>query len=382
MQEPSMEPLNYVEVSRMSSILKPAKHPAVLCSTLLAAALLLSFASVALSQVAPDRVYYGINRAIPMTITVPEGAKGDVSLQLIAPVSSEVVEKSAAAAGAVNVAEKFPMLWTTSSPRVLYLQLVVGEKKIGPAVVLQPMLTPQYASKVDAMGNPVWIPSPRMYSGVRAYVDKHVLIDTSKGEIEIALRPDVAPNTVWNFRGLVEGGFYTEVIFHRIADINADGATDILQVGDPGAGDPTKAGAGGPGYYINLENSTLPHDAGIISMARTRDNKPGSPNTNGSQIFLCLTKSGTSDLDGKYTTFGETVKGLDVMKSIGAVQTNAVTSRPIDPPMLKSAKLIDAPPFGDAAKPAGAEANVDTKPDAKPVEKPAEKPAEKPVDKR
>lgn len=346
-----------------------ATRPALPLAALIAAASVLSLTSLAASQIAPDRTYYGINRTIPMQITVPEGAKGDVSLQLIAPVSNEVVEKAAAAAGAVNLAEKFPALWTTSTPRVLYVQLVVGDKKIGPAVVLQPMATPQYARSVDGAGNPTWSAGgPKIYSGIRAYVDKHVVLDTSKGEVVLSMRPDMAPNTVWSFRGLVEGGYYTEVIFHRIADLNGDGSIDILQVGDPGAGDPTKAGQGGPGFYIDLEKSTLPHDAGVISMARTPD-----PNTNGSQVFLCLNKAGTGFLDGKYTSFGETVKGLDVMKALGAVQTNPQNSRPVDPPMIKSARLIDAPPIGDAVKPAAApDAKPDIKPDAKPAEKPAD----------
>ncbi|MBC7773627.1 MAG: peptidylprolyl isomerase [Pyrinomonadaceae bacterium] len=360
----------------LMSFQKTAKRSSPVCSALIAAATVFSLTSAAFSQIAPDRTYYGITRAIPMTITVPAGAMGDVSLQLIAPASYEVVEKATAAAGAVNLAEKFPTLWTTSSPRLLYVQLLVGETKVGPAVVLQPLVTPNYAKSADGVGNPAWAPGPKVYSGVRAYVDKHVVLDTSKGEIELSLRPDMAPNTAWSFRELVGGGFYTEVIFHRIADLNADGTIDILQVGDPGAGDVAKAGSGGPGFNIDLERSTLAHDSGIISMARSQD-----PNSNGSQFFLCLNKSGTSFLDGKYTTFGETVRGLNVIKTLGTVQTNA-SARPIDPPMIKSAKLIDAPPIGSAATPAGGETKPDAKPDTKLDTKPAEKPAEKPADKR
>ncbi len=302
----------------------------------------------AAAQLTPDRTYYGINRAMPMKIALPQGAAGDAEIQLLAPVSAEVVEKSAAAAGPVNLAEKFPMLWTTSAPRLLYAQLVVGGKKIGPAVVLQPLVTPAYASGIDRAGNPMFPPDDKrqkLYSGVRAYADKNVVLDTSKGEIEIAMRPDMAPNTVWNFRELVGGGFYTEVIFHRIADLSGDGIIDILQVGDPGAGDPAKAGGGGPGYMIDLEPSKLLHDFGVVSMART-----GDPNTNGSQIFMCLNKSGTSFLDGKYTTFGQTIRGGEALKALAAVPTNQ-QSRPIDPPMIKTGRLVDAAPYGDSAKP-------------------------------
>jgi peptidyl-prolyl cis-trans isomerase B (cyclophilin B) len=271
-----------------------------------------------------------------MTVKLPEGAAGEAEVQLLAPQTAEVVEKAPVTPGAVNLAEKFTMLWTTAAPRLLYAQLVVGGKKVGPAVVLQPMVTPNYAPRVDQAGEPMFADNEKrqkLYSGIRAYVDKNVVLDTSKGEIEISLRPDVAPNTVWNFRDLVAGGFYTDILFHRVMQGFMD------QVGDP-----LGSGGGGPGYYIDLEPSNLPHDFGVLSMART-----GEPNSNGSQIFLCLSRNATAPLDGKYTSFGQIIRGGEVIKAIGAVPVKG--DRPVDPPMLKSAKLVDAAPYGDGPKP-------------------------------
>lgn len=306
---------------------------------LLFLALAMPFASRAHAQLTPDRTYYGIDRPMPMTVQLPAGAEGDVEIHLLAPVSAELVEKTAAASGKLNLAEKFPSLWTTKDPRLLYAQLVVGGKKIGPAVVLQPLLTPRSVA-ADRTGAPAFMPEEnwkqmRQYSGIRAYTDKHVVIDTAKGEIEIALRPDVAPNTVWNFRELVAGGFYTDIAMHRIIP------NFVIQFGDPNG-----VGNGGPGFHVDLEPSTLPHDFGVISMARSRD-----PNSGGSQVFLCLSREATQSLDRGYTSFGETVKGADAIQALGATPLIPNTDKPAEPPLVKSAKLVDAPPYGDGPKP-------------------------------
>src|SRR5438477_8660998 len=110
----------------MSTRPGPVRPPLgpIVCALAAAAA----SASPAAAQLTPDRAYYGINRPMPMTVRVPGGAEGEAEVQLLAPQSAEVVEKAAVTPGAVNLAEKFPMLWSTASPRLLYAQLVVGGK--------------------------------------------------------------------------------------------------------------------------------------------------------------------------------------------------------------------------------------------------------------
>ncbi len=297
--------------------------------------------ATASAQLTTERLYNGIGRSIDAHVKVPDGATGAASVALLAAASGDELARAPVDPGDVDLAALFPGLWTEANPRVRYAQLMVGDKAVGPAVVIQPMLSPTYAAQVDGSRppNPVWGPNPRpTFSGVRTYVDKYVELNTSHGKIVIRLRPDKAPNTAFNFRSLAEGGYYTDIIFHRILE------SFVIQVGDP-----TGSGTGGPGYFVDLENSDLHHDFGVLSMARS-----GDPNSNGSQVFIALTRQRTAGLDGKYTAFGETIAGADTITSIASVKVDEA-GRPVsDPPVLESARLVDADPYPD--QPAAAKA--------------------------
>lgn len=306
---------------------------AVLASSFLAAD--------AMAQLTPDRMYYGKSRSIPMTVEVPTGATGPVQIRLFQHGAAQPAETADAAAGKVDLAGLFPVLWTTSSPRLLYAQLFVGDAAIGAPVVLQPLTTPKYAQGTNPSNATInWQATPgAVYSGLRAYTDKHVVMETSEGEIRFAMRPDEAPNTAFNFLHLVESGFYTDIIFHRIVAMTRNGAPFVVQ-----AGDPTGQGSGGPGYFIDLEASNQLHTFGVLSMARSND-----PNSNGSQFFIALSREGTSFLDGRYTGFGEAVSGADVILKIEQAPVRG--ERPIEPPVIRRAYTVEAPPFTERPKP-------------------------------
>lgn len=304
-----------------------------------APAALMMLASVSWGQLTPDRTYYGVGRAVPMTIAVPAGTEGEVRVTLNDAATGKEIARADAAPGGVNMATLFPQLWGDKPRQVLLAQLRVGETEIGAPVVLQPMVPPQKARA--APGGPVqFSPQGMVYSGLRAYTDRHVVLDTTSGEIRIALRPDAAPNTAWNFRGLVEGGFYTDIAFHRIIPaLPSTGKPFVAQAGDPGG-----VGSGGCGFHIDLEPSTLPHDFGVISMARS-----GDPDSGGSQFFLCLSRDGTAFLDGSYTSFGQIVSGGAALILISKAPLEG--ERPKEPmPRIITARLADAPPLG--ARPA------------------------------
>lgn len=339
-------------------------------------------AAVAQAQIVPDRLYNGFDRSIPVTVTVPSERSGEISMRLYAPseVNAGAYEpeaQAAAVAGKVDLATMFPMLWRDEKPHLRYAQLFVGNEPLGAPMVLQPMLTPERAELMavrtttdPTTGRAVTVPMLTndasqgramfegeqidmlraagrairdrqvTYSGIRTYVERHVVLDTTLGEIELIMRPDAAPNTVFSFLHLVDGGFYTDIVFHRIVPRARNGAPFVIQVGDP-----TGGGEGGPGYMIDLENSTLPHAFGVISMARSAD-----PDSNGSQVFICLSREGTSRLDGQYTSFGQTVRGGDVIQAIAATPVDQ-DGRAEDPPVLRSARLIPAPPIGTGPLP-------------------------------
>lgn len=301
---------------------------------------LLSVPALSLAQLSPVRSYNGIRRPLEIDVRVP-GSPRNVEIQLLAPVTAEVTAKAEARGGRQDLARLFPDLWASKTPAVRYAQLVVDGRKIGSAVVLQPMLNPTI-SRLKADGKTVeFVPDEDgpMFNGYRAYVDQHLVVETSLGNMEFRLRPDAAPNTTWTIRELARGDFYRDSIFHRVVAKRADGTPFVIQ-----GGDPTGTGSGGPGFAYPLENSPLPHAFGVISIARSTD-----PNTNGGQFFVALSRAGTKHLDSRYPSFGECVKGGDVVLKIGAVPVGK-EDRPTDPPKIKRVKLVNAPPYGEGPK--------------------------------
>ena len=124
-----------------------------------------------------------------------------------------------------------------------------------------------------------------------------VKLRTTRGVIRARLWVDDAPRTAANFVALVRKKFYDKLVFHRVVP------NFVSQGGDP-RGD----GAGGPGYMIPCEINLRRYGEGTMGMALSgRD-------TGGSQFFF--THAPEPHLDGRYTTFGEIVSGLEVATSL------------------------------------------------------------------
>ncbi len=174
------------------------------------------------------------------------------------------------------------------------------------------------------------------------------VIKTGMGEMVVGFWPDVAPNTVANFKKLARQGFYDGTCFHRVVK------GFMIQGGDPLTKDPSKEaewGTGGPGYHIDAEFSHRHHARGVISMARNGDPReqygqpprPQFANSAGSQFFICQADDGF--LDGKYTDFGKLIKGYDVLDKIANVPVRPVggeNSRPIKRVDVISIRIVPA----------------------------------------
>ena len=111
-----------------------------------------------------------------------------------------------------------------------------------------------------------------------------------------------APLSVTNFKYLADGGFYNGLTFHRVVP-------DFVVQG----GDPAGTGAGGPGYTIPAEIKR-PHLKGALAWARLGDDVNPEKASSGSQFYITL--AATPFLDGNYTVFGQTIKGMDVVEKI------------------------------------------------------------------
>ncbi len=153
-----------------------------------------------------------------------------------------------------------------------------------------------------------------------------VELKTSLGTIVVELWPDVAPTHCKNFVYLTQTGFYDSLKIHRVI------SGFMLQ-----SGCPIGNGSGGPGYNIDAEFSDNKHVKGTLSMARAQD-----INSAGSQFFICL--AAAPNLDGKYTVFGQTMEGMDVVDKFNQVETKrnpgGEKSLPVEPLSLVKATLL------------------------------------------
>ena len=134
-----------------------------------------------------------------------------------------------------------------------------------------------------------------------AYADPEntLIIETTKGRVVVAMRPDLAPNHVAHIKKLAREGFYDGIVFHRVID------GFMAQTGDP-----TGTGTGSSKYpNLKQEFNAEPHVRGTTSMARSQN-----PDSANSQFFICFDDA--SFLDRQYTVWGKVIEGMENVDKI------------------------------------------------------------------
>ncbi len=324
----------------------------------------------------PQRLYVGINQAMVVKVDRPADA-ASVRLALLDAGGRVISRSGPIEGGSVSVDQVLSGVWSgrdgsaaevigtpttgmgpadqaIAARGVVYVQMEVGrdvvgegEKKReytmeGAALVLQPMVSPARAEVRSAAGVMEMVfpkekqPTVSCFSGYRVYVDGVVRMKTGAGELTIKLRPDMAPNTAWNFRHLAESGFYDGTDFHRVVPVGRIAGKGFVVQG----GDPTSTGEGTPGYDIAFEPTALKHDFGVVSMARDAE-----ANTAGAQFFICLSRDETARLDGLYCAFGQIVEGESV-RTLRVIESGKLLpggDRPEKPVKIERAWVEDAP---------------------------------------
>ena len=162
-----------------------------------------------------------------------------------------------------------------------------------------------------------------------------VLLSTSLGEIKIELYDKEAPETVSNFLGYVNDGFFDGTIFHRVIAgfmIQGGGFTPDMQ--QKNTKPPIK----------NEAANGLKNELGTLAMARTNVVDSAT-----SQFFINVKDNDFLNHQGQanfgYCVFGKVVEGLDVVHQIEAVATGRSGMHddvPVTPVVIQSAKEVAA----------------------------------------
>ena len=152
-----------------------------------------------------------------------------------------------------------------------------------------------------------------------------MILKLKDGDVKIELYEDVAPNHVKRIKELADSGQYNDVVFHRVID-GFMAQTGDVKFGNSSSNDfnLSRAGMGGSDLPdLKQEFSSLPHDRGTLSMARSSD-----PNSANSQFFICFKPA--PFLDRQYTVFGKVLEGMEFVDMIkkGDQDKNGSVSNP------------------------------------------------------
>lgn len=138
------------------------------------------------------------------------------------------------------------------------------------------------------------------------------------GDIVIRLFPSMTPLHTRNFDSIARAGRYDKTAFHRVIP------DFVIQGGDPNSisGPESSWGSGDPSQpTVKAEFTNIKHLRGRVGMARSTE-----INSATSQFYIC--HGSPTFLDTRYTVFGETVSGFNVIDTVALAPRNA-SDRPL-----------------------------------------------------
>ena len=167
-----------------------------------------------------------------------------------------------------------------------------------------PQEPPKKANARDAVAQTENAPEPFDGASVEKMAAQCVTLETDLGAIEIAMMPEVAPESVRNFLNLSATGLLDTTTFSRVVK------GFVIQGGNLSTGEKWGAEvAKRMSRRLPDEPGIIKHVRGIVSMAR--GDEPNSATTH----FFILVGPG-SHLDSKFAAFGTVTKGMEVADTI------------------------------------------------------------------
>ena len=140
--------------------------------------------------------------------------------------------------------------------------------------------------------------------------DNIAILNVSCGNVIIELYPNLAPNSVYRFKKLINSGEYNNVAFHRVIKNMLVQAGD-LEYGKKDNLNYSKIGTGKSGYGTINSELDYPFDfkKGSVGLARTN-----KKNTEDSQFFILL--KDVPLFEGEYSPVGKVLYGFEVLEKI------------------------------------------------------------------
>ena len=157
-----------------------------------------------------------------------------------------------------------------------------------------------------------------------------VLLQTNKGDIRLVLYNET-PRHRDNFLKLVRSGYYNGNLFHRVI------RGVLAAAREPDQTNPEHASSASQFYIVygkRMSEDMLDRAQSRLDMA-THDKIKLTPEIRKAYFE----QGGTPHLDGQYTVFGEVVEGIDTIKNIQQVETDA-NDRPIEDIRILKATVV------------------------------------------